>query len=120
MLGVAHAFIGGFALSLYGGSRATTDIDVLLEVTPDQVNGFLRPELTRINHKFAQIDMRFFFAPEQIGDLRGDELVAANQHNVLVEMLPVNQLGLPTRITSEMICMNQSMAPNFLSSEAMR
>lgn len=103
ILNIPHAFIGGFALNLYGSNRQTIDIDVILDIDVAQINDFLRPRLIRMNKHFVQSGLKFYFAPDLFEDLTGDELIAANSDNVQIETLAVRTLGLPVRISTEMI-----------------
>ncbi|KAF8802084.1 hypothetical protein BYT27DRAFT_7261206 [Phlegmacium glaucopus] len=49
--------------------------------------------------QFAEAALKFYYIPEQIGDLRNEELLYASKDNVLIETLPSGMLGLP--ITAE-------------------
>ena len=101
-LEIPHAFLG-FALNLHDSTRRTNDIDILVDITPNKVKAFLRPELSRLNTHFAKTDLNFYFAPELIGELRENEMMDANSDNVLIKILPVRMLRLPVKILPEMI-----------------
>jgi hypothetical protein len=117
---IPHAFIGGFAMTLYGSSRATRDIDVLIDVMPDQIVGYLHPELARVNGHFAKAGLQFYFAPELMDGLVGDELVDANRNNVLIEILPVKSLGLPSHVSPSMLDTRQSRSSAVTASSSCR
>ncbi|MCJ1234658.1 hypothetical protein MMC14_002619 [Varicellaria rhodocarpa] len=97
-LDIRHAFIGGFALSIYGHNRSTQDIDILVDIPPSSVQSFLRPEVTRLNRHFNLAGLKYYYAPSLIGDLEGEQLVLANDANVIIETLPTKLLGLPSKI----------------------
>ncbi|MCJ1469763.1 hypothetical protein MMC07_008405 [Pseudocyphellaria aurata] len=102
-LGIKHAFIGGFAVALYGGARRTKDIDILVDIPANDIRDFLRPRVTEINGHFAQSGLKYYFVPTLVDGLQGEQLVLANQDNTLIETLPTHSLGLPMTITPSMI-----------------
>lgn len=102
-LRIPHVIIGGFAVSLYGSDRFTHDIDVLVDIAPPKIQDFLRPQVSQINKHFAQMKLKYYFAPMLMEGLVGEQLVLANDGNVLVETLPTNALGLPVQIDPVMV-----------------
>ena len=94
-IGIKHAFIGGFAASFFGGQRETEDIDILVEISAEDVHEIARPKLTQQNPHFNQVNLEYYFTPQLIGDLQGEELVRASDCNVKIEMIPTKTLGLP-------------------------
>lgn len=102
-LGIPHVIIGGFAVSLYGSDRFTHDIDVLVDIAPPKIQEHLRPQVSQINKHFAQINLKYYFAPMLMEGLVGEQLVLANDGNVLVETLATNNLGLPVHINPAMV-----------------
>ncbi|KAJ7180719.1 hypothetical protein C8R46DRAFT_985749, partial [Mycena filopes] len=98
-LGCPHAYIGGFAWALLGSTRATLDIDVLVEIKDTNLLE-LRQKLSEFSKQFASsADLKFYFVQEIRGDLSGlsgDELVRASKDNVMIETLQTGTLGLPT------------------------
>lgn len=99
-LGIKHAIFGGFALALYGSLGHTDDIDVLVDLTVPKIQGFLRPQVSKIDKHFAQLGLKYYFVPMLVDGLEGEQLVLANRENVLVETLPTGSLGLPSEINS--------------------
>ena len=102
-LDVPHAFIGGFALTQFGSTRRSDDIDILVEVEFEEIEDFLRPEVSRINPHFTQFGMQYYFVPTLVDGLAGEQLVLANKGNVHVDILPTDTLGLPSVIDPDMI-----------------
>lgn len=102
-LGIKHAIFGGFAVALYGGSRRTKDIDILVDIPAKDIRDVLRPRVTEINQHFAQLGLSYYFVPTLVDGLAGEQLVLANQENTLIETLPTNSLGLPQMLTPAMI-----------------
>lgn len=102
-LGIQHVIIGGFAVSLHGGERFTYDIEVLVDIAPPKIQQFSRPQVSQINKHFAQMGFKFYFAPVLKEGLSGEQLVLANDGNVLIETLATNDLGLPVQIDSAMV-----------------
>lgn len=102
-LRIPHVIIGGFAVSLYGSDRFTHDIDVLVDIAPPKIQDFLRPQVSQINKHFAQMKLKYYFAPMLMEGLVGEQLVLANDGNVLVETLATNALGLPVQIDPAMV-----------------
>lgn len=97
-LKIPHAFIGGFALRLYGSDRVTGDIDVLLQVDDvSELRNTIRPRIVELDRHFAEVGLKLYFAPSIIEGLEGRQLVEANRGNILVETLVTNSLGLPKR-----------------------
>ena len=96
-LGIGHVFIGGFAVKAYGGARSTNDIDILIEIPPDDVRSILRPKLAELNKHFIGYGLKYYYAPLLVGDLTGRDLLLANKANVLIETLPTRSLGLPAQ-----------------------
>ena len=94
-LDIKHAFIGSFALSLCGGSRKTEDIDILIDILSQDIQAFLRPEISRLNPHFSTVGLKYYFAPSLITGVQGEALIQANNRNVLIETLPTKNLGLP-------------------------
>ena len=103
-LGIDHAFIGGFALFMHGSSRFTQDIDILVDLPPLSIHSYLCPEIARMNRHFGQVGLKYYFAPSLIGDLEGEQLVLANDCNVLIETLPTKSLGLPSQAGPIIFC----------------
>ena len=99
-LGIKHVIICGFAVLLYWGERFTHDIDVLVDIAPPKIQEFLRPQ---INKHFVQMGFKFYFAPVLKEGLSGEQLVLANDGNVLIETLATNDLGLPVQIDTAMV-----------------
>ena len=102
-LGIPHAIIGGFAVSLYGSARFTHDIDVLVDIASPKIQEFLRPQVSQINQHFAQMGFKYYFAPVLVEGLVGEQLLLANEGNVLVETLATNNLGLPGQLDPAMV-----------------
>lgn len=102
-LQINHAIIGGFALHLLGSPRHTNDIDMMIDIVPTKIRGFLRPQLKCINQHFAERGLKFYYVPKLVEGLADQELVLINEGNVLVETLPTNTLGLPSEINPAMI-----------------
>lgn len=102
-LQIDHVIIGGFALHLLGSPRHTDDVDMLIDVVPDKIHDFLRPQLKCINQHFAELGLKFYHVPKLVEGLAEKELVLINEGNVLMETLPTNTLGLPSEIDPAMI-----------------
>ncbi len=101
-LQINHVIIGGFALHLLGSSRHTDDVD-MIDVVPNKIHDFLRPQLKSINQHFAELGLKFYHVPKVVEGLAEKELVLINEGNVLMETLPTNTLGLPSEINPAMI-----------------
>lgn len=85
---VAHAFIGGFAVNVLGHNRATTDVDVEIDVAEAaELRGRISPLLVERDARFSQDNLKLFFTPSNHPELR-----------VPIETLPVGELGLPRRL----------------------
>lgn len=102
-LQINHVIIGGFALHLLGSSRHTDDVDMMIDVVPNKIHDFLRPQLKSINQHFAELGLKFYHVPKLVEGLAEKELVLINEGNVLMETLPTNTLGLPSEINPAMI-----------------
>lgn len=102
-LKINHAVIGGFALSLFGSSRHTNDVDILVDLAPNQIRDVLRPQITRINQHFVELGLKFYYVPTLVDGLAVKELVSINKGNVLIETLATNTLGLPLEVDPAMI-----------------
>lgn len=102
-LEIPHAFIGGFALTQFGSTRRSDDIDILVQVVFEDIEDFIRPEVTRVNPHFAQFGEQYYFVPTLVDGLAGEQLVPANKGNVHVDILPIDTLGLPSRIEPAMV-----------------
>ena len=62
-----------------------------------------RPQIMALNHRFAEVGMKFYFAPNTTEGLSGKDLVEAATENVLVETLATGTLGLPARVPPESV-----------------
>lgn len=102
-LQINHVIIGGFALHLLGMPRHTDDVDMMIDVVPNEIHDSLRPRLKCINQHFAELGIKFYHVPTLVEGLADKELVLINKGNVLMETLPTNTLGLPSEINPAMI-----------------
>lgn len=102
-LKINHAIIGGFALHLLGSSRHTDDVDMMIDIIPNEIHDFLRPRLRCINQHFVELALKLYHVPKLVEGLAERELVLINEENVLMETLPTNTLGLPSEINPAMI-----------------
>lgn len=102
-LKINHDVIGGFALSLFGSSRHTNDVEILVDLAPNQIRDVLRPQITRINQHFVELGLKFYYVPTLVDGLAVKELVSINKGNVLIETLATNTLGLPLEADPAMI-----------------
>lgn len=108
-LGVKHAIFGGFAVALYGNMRTTNDIDILVDVAEGEIRDILRGQITQLDQHFVEFGLKYYFAPRLMAGLAGEQLVLANEENILVETLPTNSLGLPPNIDASMIIRGEDM-----------
>ena len=86
--GIAHAFIGGFAVNVLGHNRSTEDVDIEVDIAnPTE----LRDQITRLliepDSRFSLVNLKLFFTPTDHPELR-----------VPIETLPIGELGLPRRL----------------------
>ncbi len=102
-LDIRHAVIGGVALRLLGGTRTTEDIDMLMEVPPEQITQVVKPAIVKMSNHFALLGFKMYFSPNLMEGVSGAELIRANKQNVLVETLATATLGLPEEIHPSMI-----------------
>lgn len=82
---INHAVIGGFALSLFGSTRHTEDVDILVDLAPNTIRDFSRPQITRLNPHFVELGLRFYYVPTLADGMAVEELVLINKGNVLIE-----------------------------------
>ncbi|KAL7928856.1 hypothetical protein V8C35DRAFT_325587 [Trichoderma chlorosporum] len=81
---VQHAFIGGFAVQMLGGSRLTEDIDVEIDMGGNESRQQIVQHLLAADSRFSTQGAKLFFTP-----------VGAPEHSVPIETLPIGSLGLP-------------------------
>lgn len=102
-LKISHVIIGGFVLHLLGSSRHTDDVDMMIDVAPNKIHDFLRPQLKRSKQHFAELGLKFYHVPKLVQGLAEKELVLIKEGNVLMETLLINTPGLPSEINPAMI-----------------
>lgn len=82
---------------------AAPDVDILVDLAPNQIRDVLRPQITRINQHFVELGLKFYYVPTLVDGLAVKEPVSINKGNVLIETLATNTLGLPLEIDPAMI-----------------
>lgn len=98
---INHAVIGGFALSLFGSTRHTEDVDILVDLAPNTIRRFFTPTNYTSQSAFRGARAQILLCAHACGRSGSvEELVLINKGNVLIgnrETLATKTLELPGR-----------------------